>query len=184
MWATSFPYPTRLVIMLSQPQEAGRGLSITLSGGNNEDRIQETFSREDFHWSQGARHATSRQLYSFFESMQVEGLEKNNRVVLKVMDFSRKDITQFLPVWAGIPALNRVEKMLTKNIKEGKRFRGVFGIPYEPGYADKRNAVSRWYVPAFKCHACRRAGILRQARRGSTFDGRNDGSGGKQPQTA
>jgi hypothetical protein len=133
----SFPYPTRLVMVVNLDKERGADFSISINGMNREGRIFEVFSRDDIHWSHGTWQAASRQLFTSVESMRVEGLQKKSQVVLKVMDFSRTDITQFLPVWAGIPPINRVEKILTGNLKKGKRFWGVFGIPYEPGNTRK-----------------------------------------------
>ena len=51
--------------------------------------------------------ATSRQLYTRLEEVEVSGLRGATRFPYKMLDFSGEDISLFLPLWPGIPALPR-----------------------------------------------------------------------------
>ena len=59
----------------------------------------------DFQWGPGLAVATSRELYTRLDEVEISGLDERDQVSIQIMDFSCEDISLFLPIWAGIPAL-------------------------------------------------------------------------------
>jgi hypothetical protein len=112
--------------------EATRNPLIKLSGQNDEVQHAENLERKDFHWGNGLAVATTRFVYNHIDEIVINGLEKQDRVSVSIMDFSKKDITLFLPLWAGIPDANYAAELVSGTILASDRFGGKFGIPDYP----------------------------------------------------
>ncbi|MCX6915772.1 MAG: hypothetical protein NT167_22460, partial [Verrucomicrobia bacterium] len=68
-------------------------------------------------------------VYTSVAEIEVDGLEKQDRVSVSVMDFSVEDVTLFLPLWAGIPSSRRALNIVNRTLLAADRFGGLFGIP-------------------------------------------------------
>ncbi len=77
----------------------------------------------------GLAVATSRQLYTRLDEVEISGVDKRDQVSVQVMDFSGEDITLFLPLWAGIPDLQRALALINRTLLAADRFGRPFGIP-------------------------------------------------------
>ncbi|MGA2502674.1 MAG: hypothetical protein ABSG01_01125 [Anaerolineales bacterium] len=124
-----FRQPMRLLIRLELIGDATRRPEVNLDGQNEETPQSETLERKDFHWGAGLAVATTRLVYTSVSEIAINGLEKRDRVSISVMDFSKEDITLFLPLWAGIPDINHAMELVRRTILATNRFGGKFGIP-------------------------------------------------------
>jgi hypothetical protein len=78
-------------------------MELFIQGGSSNGKVQEKLERKDFHWNVDEAVATSRQVYSSLEEIQVKGLKTSDRLVVRTVDYTFRDQTGFLPLWAGIP---------------------------------------------------------------------------------
>ncbi len=124
-----FRQPVRLIIKLQLVGEATRQPEIILHGLNVETPQSELFKRKDFHWGPGLAVATTRLVYTSMAEIVVNGLEKRDQVSVSIMDFSSDDLTLFLPLWAGIPDMNRALDLVKGTILAPDQFEGKFGLP-------------------------------------------------------
>ncbi len=124
----SFNHPTRLLIEYLYNGETIRRPVITVQGRFSREAKTESFERMDFQWYSQRGVATSRSLYTSITSIQLTGLEKRDTINLHVMDFSREDISLFLPLWAGIPSADRAHAMINNTMFSADHFGRPFGI--------------------------------------------------------
>ena len=117
--------------------EATRRPEISLHGQEGATPRSECLERMDFQWGPGLAVATSRQVYTRLEQVEISGLEPRDQVSVQVMDFSGEDISLFLPLWAGIPALPRLQALTSRTLFAAERFWKPFGIPTCPSGTSK-----------------------------------------------
>jgi hypothetical protein len=125
----SFRQPVRLLVRLELKGDATRRPEVSLRGQNGETSQTEHLERKDFQWGAGLAVATTRMVYKSLAEIVVAGIEKRDRVSVSVMDFSREDVTLFLPLWAGIPSLRRALNIVNRTLLAADRFGGKFGVP-------------------------------------------------------
>ena len=125
----SFRQPVRLLVRITLTGEATRRPEVILHGLEGEIPRSERLERGDFQWGTGLAVATSRELYTRLDEVEVSGVERRDLVSVQIMDFSDEDITLFLPLWAGIPDLPRAETLLRQTLLPADRFGRPFGIP-------------------------------------------------------
>ena len=95
----------RLLVKINLLDEITRHPEIVLHGLAGETPQSERLERKDFQWGAGLAVATSRQLYTRLDEVEISGVEKHDQISMQVMDFSNQDVSLFLPLWAGIPDL-------------------------------------------------------------------------------
>jgi hypothetical protein len=125
----SFRAPVRLLVRIDSKNEATRRPEIVLKGRRDQSDQSEQFERMDFQWGAGTAVATTRQLYTALDSLEVAGLEKRDQVSVWIMDFTREDITLLLPLWAGTSNPRRARTLVTRTLFAAGRFGRPFGIP-------------------------------------------------------
>ncbi len=133
----SFPAPVRLLVRIKLIGEATRRPQITLHGQENDSPRSECLERMDFQWGAGLAVATSRQVYTRLEQVEMFGLEPRDQVSIQIMDFAGEDISLFLPLWAGIPALPRQQALTSRSLFAAQRFWKPFGLPTCPAGPSK-----------------------------------------------
>ena len=133
----SFPAPVRLLVRIKLIDGATRRPEITLHGQANDTPRSERLERIDFQWGPGLAVATSRQLFTCLEQVKISGLEPRDQVSIQIMDFSSEDISLFLPLWANIPALPRLEALASRTLFAAQRFWKPFGLPTCPSGRSK-----------------------------------------------
>jgi hypothetical protein len=124
-----FPQPVRLLVRITFKGETTRHPGIVLHGQEGEAPRTEHLERTDFRWGTHLAVATTRQLYTRLDEIEISGLEKHDRISVEVMDFSHEDISLFLPLWARIPDLQRALKLTSQALLAGNRFGRPFGFP-------------------------------------------------------
>ena len=92
----------------------------------------ETFERIDFRWGQNLAVATCRGLFTCLEEIELDGVEKGDRLTVRVMDYAAEDITLLLPLWAGTPTSERAADLLADCLLAPARFGRPFGMPACP----------------------------------------------------
>jgi len=131
--ARAFRHPTRLVVQIDLKGLRGRHplmlLRGELEGGADEERLEQ----EDFHWNGTHASATTRGTFQRLDSLEVDGLEKQDRIRVLVMDFTCEDISLCLPLWAGIPSPERAADLVKRTILHLERFGAPFGMPCAAG---------------------------------------------------
>jgi hypothetical protein len=143
----SFKQPERLLVRITIKGDVIPSPEVTLHGLEGESPRSERFTREDFQWGAGLAVATSRNLYTRLELVEVSGLGKRDLVTLQVMDLSGEDISLFLPLWAGIPDLPHAGALVHQTLVTTGRFGSPFGIPAaSSGWLDETEpaANSTW----------------------------------------
>ncbi|MGB8215056.1 MAG: hypothetical protein WCE68_16025 [Anaerolineales bacterium] len=138
----SFQQPVRLLVRIKLIGEATRHPEISLHGSDGGTPYSERLERMNFQWGTGLAVATSRQLYTRLEEVEVSGLEGRDQVSVQILDFSGEDISLFLPLWAGIPALPRAQALISRTLFAAERFGRPFGIPACPS-ADRQKEANR-----------------------------------------
>jgi hypothetical protein len=149
----SFPAPVRLLVRIKLIGEATRRPQITLYGKEETTPRSECLERMDFQWGPGLAVATSRQVYSRLELVEISGLQPRDQVTIQVMDFSSEDISLFLPVWAGIPALPRLQALVSQTLFAAQRFWKPFGLPTCPSGISKTRPTAAERMMESACQA-------------------------------
>jgi hypothetical protein len=125
----SFPHPRRLLVQVDLKGASTRHLEIVLAGTLDGAGKSERLERADFHWNAGQATVTTRGLFSTVDSLEASGLEKNDKVSLRVMDLSGEDVGLFLPLWAEIPSEARARTIVSRTLFNAEHFGRPFGIP-------------------------------------------------------
>ncbi len=125
----SFRQPVRLLVRITFKSEATRRPEIVLHGQDGDAPLSEHLERKDFKWGTHLAVATTRQLYTRLDEIEISGVEKRDRVSLEVMDFSHEDISLFLPLWAHVPDLQRARTLISQTLLAADRFGKAFGFP-------------------------------------------------------
>ena len=133
----SFPEPVRLLVRIKLIGESTRRPEITLHGLEHTTPRSECLERMDFQWGTGLAISTSRQVYTRLDKVEIFGLEPRDQVSIQIMDFSGEDVSLFLPLWAGIPALPRAQSIIGRTLFAADRFWKPFGLPACPSGVSK-----------------------------------------------
>ncbi len=149
----SFPAPVRLLVRIKLTGEASRRPEISLLGREEAAPRSERLGRMDFQWGPGVAVATSGQVYTSLEEVEISGLQSRDQVSILVMDFSGEDISLLLPLWAGIPALPRLLPFTSRTLLAANRFWKPFGIPACPSDRSKTRPTSADRMMDSTCQA-------------------------------
>lgn len=142
----SFPFPVRLLIRIELKSEASRQVEVSLRGQKGDTPQFEKFKRTDFQWEADLAVATTRMVYTDVTEIIASGLEKHDQVSLSIMDFSAEDVSLFLPLWAGIPSLDRAANIVSQTLLASNRFGKPFGIPACAASGTARTAPASEFV--------------------------------------
>lgn len=123
--------PSRLIIHVEASSENTRAVIGTITGlGIDGQPVEEQFSPRDFTWSLARARATTRLIFSQVDSLEVNGLVPEDRARLIVPDFTRQDISLFLPLWASATTADQAKALVEKHLME--RFLLPYGVPICP----------------------------------------------------
>jgi hypothetical protein len=139
----TFTNPQRLVFRIKTKEETTRYSQITIHGlsPSGKHRVEQ-IPTERLFWFPGWGTATSEQIYSSIEFVDIQGLGEDDSLTITSADLSSQDITTLLPIWAGIPSNERAKKLVDKNITNPNRYWREFGLPACPNKdTDSENDV-------------------------------------------
>ncbi len=127
--AQTFPQPTRVLVQIRFRGEATRRPQIVLRGRNGRRAQREQIEAGQCQWGPGVAAATSSKLYTALTRVEVKGLQKRDQVLVRSVDYTFEDHTQFLPLWAGIPTPHRAQALVHRTLFDAGRFGRPFGAP-------------------------------------------------------
>jgi hypothetical protein len=138
----SFPAPVRLLVRIKLTGEASRRPEISLHGQEDAVPRSECLGRMDFQWGPGLAVATSGQVYTRLDQVEISGLQARDQVSIQIMDFSSEDISLFLPLWAGTPAPAHLQTLTGRTLLAENRFWKPYGLPTCPSDKSKTRPTS------------------------------------------
>ncbi|MFH2039495.1 MAG: hypothetical protein ABIJ65_08685, partial [Chloroflexota bacterium] len=96
-------HPARLLLQIHKNSNPIRALEVRLQGCSSSEDLVEIIKYKDFRPGLDSSVATSRQVYTSLEEIEVTGLQPTDKLVLRSLNYTQEDQTGFLPLWAGIP---------------------------------------------------------------------------------
>ncbi len=129
----SFDQPIRLQIHLHSDAEITLRPSVFVHGENisGQHRI-ERIEADQFSWVHGYGTLTGQFVYSSLEQLEFKGLTDNVQVIVNSVGYDTQDLTNLLPMWAGIPNERRAEMLVGETITSPERYWHPFGLPACP----------------------------------------------------
>ncbi len=123
----------RVLVRVRGDEQERQALKVVIHGktGSSRKRKHELLG-SSFQWIEDLGTAATADTYARIEKIVISGLSSEAKVELRIADYSRPDHTGLLPLWAGVPERERVDKLIKLNLKNEKRYRRKFGIPGWP----------------------------------------------------
>jgi hypothetical protein len=126
----AFDHPIRLLLRLHLTGEATRPIRVFIHGTTHTGQhVIEPIPYSSWRWHLRNGTATGERTYTHVERILVEGLEETDQVKARNVAYTGEDHSLLLPLWAGIPAKERVQDLVEKSITNPNRFWRRFGIP-------------------------------------------------------
>lgn len=124
-----FEQSHRLHLSIQSSNEATRRLQIFIHGSapSGGHRVEKIVS-ENLRWHLGRCRVTSERIYSALEHIEFQGLAETDHVSISTVGLACHDITNLLPLWAGIPDQDRAKGLIKRMVTNRKTFWGRFGI--------------------------------------------------------
>jgi hypothetical protein len=135
----AFERPTRLLVRVRVEGEAtARKPQVYIYGtGMTGSPCSEQLSTDHFLWYQGTARLTTQETYSYVDRLDVQDLERGDRVQLFQVNYREDDLTQVLPLWAGIPEPERGKQIIEKTLRNPEKYWRSFGLPVCPDSASQ-----------------------------------------------
>ena len=123
-----FEKPVRLLVEVHTQSPAAKRPEVRIAELSTTAPV-EVIPSGQFTWRSGGLVATSQKVYTRLGRVEVLGLDKKDTVIVKTVDLTAQDHTLLLPLWAGLPDLQRAQTMIGRALLDGSRFDRPFGIP-------------------------------------------------------
>jgi len=125
-----FSEPVRLLINIYTNETVRRRPLLFIhgqsaSGNRRVERIQD----DQFRWIPGRGRLTGTYVYKTLDRIEILGLESEDRLVIASAGYDFQDHSTLIPLWAGIPAAERAEKLTNDTLTNAQRFWRPFGLP-------------------------------------------------------
>lgn len=126
--------PGKLFVRLNVTSRLSPDFSITLRGSIDSREVDLTLTQESFQWIGMSGFHITGDAFSSLNSMEVSGWKKGDSGCVGQADLQQPDIFALLPLWAGIPSHQQVEKMLaSENIEQYMTSEGICLTPHADG---------------------------------------------------
>ncbi|OGO16593.1 MAG: hypothetical protein A2Z14_11555 [Chloroflexi bacterium RBG_16_48_8] len=140
----TFPGPVRIVIQSMGQEGLKHSAKVFIHGRGGQGRHRvEQLREKHFQWFSNIGTATSEKSYVEIERIEVSGFSNEFETIVSTADFAREDVSLLLPLWAGIPDLERAEILVRETILNPERFWRPFGISscssMDPAYEAANN---------------------------------------------
>jgi hypothetical protein len=130
MLQQEFDQPVRLLVKVQAIQEATQRAQVFIHGTSpSGQHLVERIPPERFSWNMGRGSATGERVYSTIERIEIQGIDSQDTIILRSVGYVGYDHTLLLPLWAGIPAAERLKTLVKKTITSPKRYWQPYGIP-------------------------------------------------------
>ncbi len=127
----SFRHPQRLSLRLKVAEQSTVMVRFFLRGTNPEgEPVEEEINARQFTWMHGDGRFATQTLFGTLKEVEVRGLAPGEAGWLGTADYSQEDISQLLPLWAGIPSARRAQALIDRTILAD--FRQEYGMPVCP----------------------------------------------------
>jgi hypothetical protein len=123
-----FERPVRLLVEIQTKSPAAKRPEIRLAEMATKEPV-EVIAPEQFVWRNGGFVATTRNVYEKLGRVDVIGLDAADKIIVRTVDLSAQDHTQFLPLWAGLPDQQRAQTLIGRALLDAARFDKPFGLP-------------------------------------------------------
>jgi hypothetical protein len=147
----TFKKPVRLVLRSQIEEGAKHAIQIAIHGRGEQGRGRvERLKERDFRWFNTLGTATTERTYNDIDRVEVKGMSSHDKTEVLIADYTRSDISLFLPLLTGIPTNTQAENLISEHLLKPDRYWREFGIPgfpaddpaYEPAKQDGLNRVS------------------------------------------
>lgn len=124
-----FYRPLRLLIRVISADDTKRRLQVHLHGsGPGGGHLVEPLTENHFSWQQGHAQATSNRIFTSLDHLDIQGLETGDILEIQSINLTGLDITQLLPLWAGVSSLEQAAQLVQNTITNPKYFWRTFGL--------------------------------------------------------
>ncbi|MHB8133246.1 MAG: hypothetical protein ACYDH1_03385 [Anaerolineaceae bacterium] len=120
----------RLTFKIFSNQEHTRQIKIILRGKSKDNNLIEEIYPRDIQWYRNIGNYTSKFIYDQLDTLDVFNCLPTDSVEISTSDYTKKDLSLFLPIWAQACEQKRVEKIL-ENILKPEYFQ-PFGLSIVP----------------------------------------------------
>ena len=135
-----FPTAQRLIFLIQSVDQATRGASLKIRGRSGESEVIEEIPPKRFTWVNGLGRSTGRQVFTQIDSIEVNGVMKEDQVWVRTPDYTLEDISLLLPLWAGIPDEGQAKLILENAILP--TWLEKYGVPSIPRGMRTEGSVS------------------------------------------
>jgi hypothetical protein len=102
---------------------------IIIKGKNPRKKpVVENFKPNNFNWNFGKGRATSNNLFTLVQSIEVLGLHALDHIQCEVVNLEYLELAQLLPLWAGILEEEKAHQLIDNSILNPDRFLAPFGL--------------------------------------------------------
>lgn len=124
-----FQKPVRPHVRVKSRAEGTKAIQIYIQGiSENGSHRVDHIEPSQFHWHLNKGYTTSRFVYNKIEQVEVTGASQDDEIILSISGVSGVDVTQLLPLWAGIPSEEQAKVLINLCILNKKRFLSPYGI--------------------------------------------------------
>ena len=132
-----FEQPVRLLIEVQTKNPAAQRPTVEISDLVTKGRGDvEVIEENQFQWRSGGLVATTQKVFTKIGRISVNGLDKQDKVAISILNMASEDITLFTPLWAHIPDPQRAQVMISRSLNDAEYFGRPFGIPALPSIPD------------------------------------------------
>ncbi|MBV6450591.1 MAG: hypothetical protein MHPDNHAH_01315 [Anaerolineales bacterium] len=85
-----------------------------------------------YQWRSSGAVYTTRKTFSKLAKITVRGLNAEDTLIVRTLDYTTEDHTLFMPLWAGVPDAGHAQIMIGRALLDAARFYRPFGIPACP----------------------------------------------------
>jgi hypothetical protein len=125
-----FDEPVRLVIGIEPDRETTLRPEIFIHGANASGQHWiERISSERLLWFPNWGTSTSEKTYSSIEHIEIRGLGLRDKIQIHSAGFDTQDLTNLLPLWAGMIPEKRAKKLVRSTLTNPSRYWRQFGMP-------------------------------------------------------
>ncbi len=125
-----FEQPVRLLARVQTAGEGTRRPQLFIHGTNpGGQHLIERILNDQFRWGIGQGSATGERVYSLLERVEIQGIDPGDRVTLQSVGLTGIDQSLLLPLWAGIPSVERAGLLVENTIASPERFWQPYGLP-------------------------------------------------------
>lgn len=118
----------RLLVEIQTKSPAAKRPTVRLAEYATKEPV-EVIAPEQFQWRSGGLVATSQKVYARLGRVDALGLDAKDRIIVRTVDLTQQDHTLLLPLWAGLPDLQRAQTLIGRALLDASRFDRPFGLP-------------------------------------------------------